>query len=289
MSPAVYNRYLRATCLFLAWVLSCGLALAGDMDELDQHVCWYVEHLWLHGEGRNLFGDTLSGNSYFLRRKRILQGGWNLYSTWSRLEIPNRAPPFSAELLWAFCGVALHFHRVDWCGLPAVGFHCILRTEEFMGARTHQFSIDGSGLGAIALPWTKSSARHGAQEVYSIDDPFVGRLVLQLLAALPAGALLLQGSAVEFRQFFIRAAHVLHVSGVGYRPYSVRRGGATHDFLSNRSLGKIVVRGRWSDARTARIYINDGLAILTQLNLGGQAREAIAHFGQLFLQYVLQL
>eukprot|EP00971_Amphidinium_carterae_P314523 6251847-Amphidinium_carterae.1 len=30
-------------------------------------------------------------------------------------------------------------------------------------------------------------------------------------------------------------------------------------------MGGIAIRGRWANARTARIYINDGLSLLAQL------------------------
>jgi hypothetical protein len=35
-------------------------------------------------------------------------------------------------------------------------------------------------------------------------------------------------------------------------------------FRETNSLSPVVVRGRWSNARTARIYINEGLATLAQ-------------------------
>jgi hypothetical protein len=40
-----------------------------------------------------------------------------------------------------------------------------------------------------------------------------------------------------------------------YRPYSLRRGSATHLFVKTGSLDKVVVAGRWSAVKTARIYI----------------------------------
>ena len=35
-------------------------------------------------------------------------------------------------------------------------------------------------------------------------------------------------------------------------------------FRETNSLSPVVIRGRWSNARTARIYINEGLATLAQ-------------------------
>ena len=52
-----------------------------------------------------------------------------------------------------------------------------------------------------------------------------------------------------------------------FRWYSCRRGGATHHFRKTNNMALVCHVGRWNDARTARIYITDGLASLTDLSL----------------------
>ena len=286
VAPGTYRRYHDAASRFLLWLFSMALPLATSIEELDQQLCWYIEHLWSDGEGRNMSGDTLSAVSFFLHRRRIFQGAWGLHAAWGRAEIPDRAPPLSVEVLWAFCGIALSAHRYDICALLCLGFHGILRTEEILSARTHQFTLSAEGRGVMALPWTKSGMRKGAQEFVTIDDLCIGRLLLRMIASVNAGSLLLQGSQHEFRQFFCQAAARLLLPHVGYRPYSLRRGGATHDYLTNRSLSKTVVRGRWSDQRIARVYINDGLAVQTQLSMSEPSKALVSHFGQRFLEFM---
>ena len=49
--------------------------------------------------------------------------------------------------------------------------------------------------------------------------------------------------------------------------YSLRRGGATFSLLLHGSMDKLLLRGRWSSTSTARIYIQDTIATVSQLNL----------------------
>ena len=53
----------------------------------------------------------------------------------------------------------------------------------------------------------------------------------------------------------------------GCRPYSLRRGGATHYFQLHGRFDSLLVLGRWQAASTARIYLNEGLAVLAELSL----------------------
>ena len=64
-----------------------------------------------------------------------------------------------------------------------------------------------------------------------------------------------------------------------FLPYAMRRGGATHMFLSCGFLGKVIVRGRWASASTARLYINEGAVMLNDLTLGPRQKQ-IEKLGQ---------
>ena len=171
--------------------------------------------------------------------------------------------------------------RLDYVVLLSLGFHAMLRTEEVLSVRTFQFTLNASEIGVLALPWTKTGGRRGQQEMVTIDDGHVGRLILALIKLIPAGETLLRGNSQQFRTFFSQAAAVLKVGYVNYRPYSLRRGGATHDFVHHKSLGRTVVRGRWSHQRVSRIYIQDGMAVQTQLQLPPEVRALVTRHMQI--------
>ena len=62
------------------------------------------------------------------------------------------------------------------------------------------------------------------------------------------------------------------------RFYSLRRGGATDAFRRGVPLDTILKRGRWSDLRTARIYLFHGLQKLKNQSLSPNSLRTIRGF-----------
>ena len=71
----------------------------------------------------------------------------------------------------------------------------------------------------------------------------------------------------RWRGLFNESIHALGLDAYGFRPYSLRRGGATFWFGKHQSLDRILVSGRWQTQKSARIYINEGLALLAGMNI----------------------
>ena len=66
---------------------------------------------------------------------------------------------------------------------------------------------------------------------------------------------------------FSDALIALKLESWEFRPYSLRRGGATFWFSRHGSLDRILLQGQWMAARTARTYLNEGLSVLTEINI----------------------
>ena len=102
-------------------------------------------------------------------------------------------------------------------------------------------------------------------------DKMVPCLYLRAKAARPSGTsddcYIFPASESEFYRLFHEALETLGLSDFGFRPYSLRRGGATAYYRRCRDMQATIDRGRWSSARVARIYINDGLAKEVELKL----------------------
>ena len=103
-----------------------------------------------------------------------------------------------------------------------------------------------------------------------IADPLVGKLYTLLKRTLPHDThpdhYLFAGTQHAFYKLFKDGLKWLGVSEHGFQVYSVRRGGATSFFRKTRNMEATLDRGRWSSARVARIYVNDGLAKQVELN-----------------------
>ena len=69
-----------------------------------------------------------------------------------------------------------------------------------------------------------------------------------------------------FRAAFQRACVACGFTDCRFKPYSLRRGGATHLFIT-KSYSQVCQAGRWSAERTVRIYIQDSLAVLSDMQM----------------------
>lgn len=86
-------------------------------------------------------------------------------------------------------------------------------------------------------------------------------------------------SAQAFRKLFQQ--YCWRFDQHGFRPYSLRRGGATWIFQVTGSMETALVKGRWGSARVARIYISDALSCLPNLTFSKAARATLQSFSPL--------
>ena len=130
----------------------------------------------------------------------------------------------------------------------------------------------------LNLGLTKSGLRAGAAESVTISCPMVVPMLAVLTASKPASHKLFDGGAPRYRKLFADALRALDLHEWGFRPYSLRRGGATHRFEQSQNLPAVMVAGRWTHEKTARIYINSGLALLATLRLSPLASKSCDQF-----------
>ena len=235
---------------------------------LDPLVCEYLEHLWSTGQGRALASDTVAGlQDQDIRLKGHMGGAWRLLKTWSINEIPNRAPPLPAHVLHAMVGWALFHQRFTFAVSLLLGFYGMLRTGEIVGLRgCHLMCETHNPKVLISLGLTKGGKRLGAAESAIVGYDLVVKFV-QHWKALAKDSTPLAVSPANWRSLFNEALQALHLTDFGFRPYSLRRGGATWWFTKHHSLDKILLQGRWTAPKTARLYINEGLSVLAELAL----------------------
>ena len=282
VGPTTLKRYHACVVRFVYFCLVWYGGFAFDWDALDIQVCEWIEHCWAEGECRAMAADTLSGVQHFLLTRRRLPGGWKLLTTWQRAELPNRAPPLPRNVVLAIAGIAWAQGRPDVAAVVLLGFHCMLRTMEFVGATVGQVALQQDFTGVLALPWTKTSQVRGAQELVLIEDPAVGmRLAIAIYKRAPHEPIL-QMSVQQFRVWFAACLSHLLLDLFFFRLYSIRRGGATHDFQVHCDVQRTLFRGRWSQVSVAKIYVTEGLAMLTQMQMSADALERIEYYiGQL--------
>ena len=268
VQPKTRQRYDRAKNRFYDFLSANGLDIPRQKAKLDPLVCDYLEFLWSSGEGRALASDSLAAlQDADPKIRGHIPGAWRLLRTWHINEIPNRAPPFPEKVLKSLAGYFI-FHAQPAMALTLLlGFYGLLRTGELLNIRNRDVSLDmATHTAVISLGLTKGGKRQGASESTTVSVVEVVRRLHQWKQATPAGSLLAPPPHV-WRKMFSEALTSLELQEWGFRPYSLRRGGATFFFSKHGSLDRILLQGRWMAARTARTYLNEGLAVLTELKI----------------------
>ena len=287
VQPKTKLRYQEGLRHFFDYLQSEELQLPSKRDAMDALVSDYLEHIWAAGEGRSLASNVLAGlQDQDPKLKGCLPGSWRLMKTWTTNEIPCRAPPLTEPVLKAMVGWAI-FNQEFAFGLSLlVGFHALLRSGELLALQNWQIHMVSPGKPAVLnLGLTKSGKRQGAAESVTLTD----KAVLEWLWKWK-----LQASKHQFltakphiwRQMFARCLLELKLDQRGFRPYSLRRGGATSLFVKLGSLDRVLLQGRWTALKTAKIYLNSGLAMIAELEI---SPKLLRPFHSVFENYLRTL
>ena len=268
VQPSTRQRYTKAIDQFLAFLKLNNLVLPRSRDQLDPLVCEYLEHLWATGQGRSLASDCVAGlQNHDAKIRGHLPGAWRLLKAWATNEIPNRPPPLPEHVVHAMCGWAIFHQRYSFAVSLLLGFYGMLRTGELLGVRRKDFVSNDKGRKILlSLGLTKAGKRAGAAESVVLGHDRVVKPLNRWMSLVSSPASLAK-SPSQWRALFNAALQSLSIDSFGFRPYSLRRGGATWWFTKHHSLDQILLQGRWQAAKTARIYLNEGLAVLAEIRL----------------------
>ena len=236
--------------------------------DLDLCLCTFIEHVWEEGDPKSWALNAISAMAHFMPAVRgKTPGSSRLMKAWTKTELPERAPPLPTLFATALAGAALRRHDLRLCVLILVAFHALLRTGELCRVQASHF-VRPPRVGPIllTLPGTKSGIRRGDfAESVVLTDPVLIQYLHVLLPRILPGERLWPKDSQSFRAQFRELCADARLPALPWRPYSIRRGGATAHFLQFGSLDKTAVRGRWQSARTARVYINEGIAALASI------------------------
>ena len=258
------------------------LQLVQQLNGLDFAVSQWVEDRWTDGEALYVISDALCGLHFYEPwTKGKLPQAWRLFSAWRKLEVPSRAPPLTSELIRSMVTYALDHHDLAWATLILVGFYALLRTGELLALRPCDVLLSPKHA-IISLPNTKTGKRKGAEEMVHVDDVYT----LEVLAALIRSRQSFQAmdtpiwrsSGSSFRLRFAHYCNKFGLSQFRFRPYSLRRGGATHLFQVTRSMEAALLIGRWESARVARIYISDAMSFLPAMQFSKYTRRMLSTY-----------
>ena len=252
------KKYHEAFNSFHDWAFANELVLVSQLD-IDSAASQYVEALWADGFGRAEASYVLAAIQFMLPFMRhSLPLSWRLVKTWEKHELPTRAVPLDASTTLAFAGLFWFWGERRLALGIIVAFDFFLRTGELFMLKRNQVEFFGRSASLQLLQTKTSALKIHSERLLAWADVAVAALRWLCRGLLP-GDSLLPGSAVRFRTLWHRAIHFFLLEDFHIQPYSLRRGGATSAFRLGVTFDQLLVRGRWSNQRTARIYLDEAL------------------------------
>ncbi len=191
---------------------------------------------------------------------------------WEKARPIVKRPPLIRPL-----AVAMAMRLVLW-GYPLMGvaimlsFHCYFRISELLAMeRWHVVPARDARTGFtnrfsfVHIPKSKT----GTQQDVEIHDPVVDELtrLAVRVAELAGRARLFPYSEHRFRKVFRQCVISLGMAET-ITPHSMRHGGATHDYSSQRlTTDEIRIRGRWRSEKSMHHYVGSMRSALANLTV----------------------
>ncbi len=263
IQPGTAKRYRVHVKEFFRWCARTGRTIPTSAVAFDTLLCAYAEGLWEEGDSKSVLVNTLSGLTYFtISLKGKLPGAWRLYTAWNKHEPGQRAPPLTVLMMQAIAGYFVHRGEKRAAAMICVAHHCILRTGEMLAVRTTDVTFAGR-LCQIRLRDTKIGQRLGITEETNVVDPWLFKIFQKIIQFVYPGDTLVGRSPRAFRQMWASAVKAVGLPQA-YKPYGLRRGGATAFFQHCGSFGRTANRGRWGTEQAMKQYVTTALAELAE-------------------------
>ena len=258
VKPGTLKKYHQHFNRFYEWATNNEFSFTNPSD-IDAATAQYLEALWSDGFGRAEASYLLAALQFMVPSlKHELPLSWRLIKAWTKHEMPTRAVPLDPATVLSFAGLFWAWHERRLAAGILVAYDFFLRTGELFLLRRQDVEFFGRAA-SLQLHDTKTSGRQLHSERLLAWDRLAINALHLLCKNLAPGDLLIPQSAVRFRSLWHRAVHFFELQDWHIQPYSLRRGGATSAFRRGTSFDQLLLRGRWTHQRTARLYLDEAL------------------------------
>ena len=221
-----------------------------------------------------------------IHRSRLAVRGWDrIYS-----QHKHKRPPVTLEVATLIAVVLAKAGHHKAAVATLLAFHCYLRINEYCKLKVHEVVFAGDSrmgsamtvLATIKLSRTKT----GDNQNVSVTDVNIVALLKNLVNNAGTGtgrsSLLFELTASQYRRLFHQAVSALGLDDIGYKPHSLRHGGATFHYMSGVPLLSIINRGRWASEKSLKTYINAGTVFL----MDGRLSDTLFEAAQLLYKHI---
>ena len=261
--PYTRKVYWDSVLYFFQFLALFGLELPLQKDDMDDLLCQAMEYAWENGETRALAVNMISGLEHHISGLRgLLKGAKRLWRQWGKLEDISRAPPLDTRAVLAMCWYLWDWGYTEMAVIVLLAFHRFLRPMDYLQVKVGQFLFPRKDAAHLVLANTKTS---GTTSI-PISDPAMIKLLHVFTCRRQPGDLFMPQLPHEFRLLFDAAIQAIGLPH-SFKPYSLRRGGASSFFQATGNYHRTMELGNWRHLTTAKIYVNTALLELTQSQL----------------------
>lgn len=284
VSKGMMERYHKTVMRFLDFVDEFKYTVP-TWEDLDSVVSEWLEHMFHEGEHKTLANDGLAGLQFYVPQAiGRLKHSWKLARVWQRLEPPQRVLPISPSVILGFAGACAHLNLWEEAAALLAGFDTMLRSGELYRLRVKD-STFYSGRAVLALGFTKTGKRNNAAEMVVVESQLAVKALRRACRGRRPNSALLSRGERFFRALFNCLLEFFDIEGL-VTVYSLRRGGASWDFLQHQSLERTLLRGRWASTSSARIYLQDVTAMVTHLRLSAAQLDAVQSAASVLVKHL---
>lgn len=276
-AASTVKAYHRAAHDFLRWLSAASLD-PSTPDEYDDLLTQYIHSLYAAHQPRYKAVHAVYGIISMLPRLRLLlQTAKQALRGWGRLQPSESYPPLTWELTCAIAVRLLVNRHFPAAVATLLGFDCLLRVNEILSIRADDIADSKDArVSATTAEMTVRlrQTKTGRNQWVVVEDLDVLFFVRVLKRNAPStDSRLFPYSDDTFRHLFHTACADLGLSS-SYVPHSLRHGGATRMLVNRRPISDIMTRGRWSEQKSARRYIQSGRALLLSMSAPDDIQRA---------------
>ena len=265
LAPTTHSKYSKALSLFEAFCDDQGFEVFSHRD-VDRYLALYIQHLYDTGGSMDTAKNAIYGVQHRAPWLAHSLGAAKLaLRGWKRTHPSTSHPPLTWELT-CLLAVWMAIRGQHHAALAmVVGFDCYLRIGELLSLKVQDVAVSndprlGSAYRGVLL--RLAHTKTGRNQAVTVDDPGVADLLTQHVRGQSQSDLVFSVSRDSFYKLFHGACRAFGLDGLNYSPHSLRHGGATRHFLQKKPISDIQFRGRWSNSKSVRTYIQSGRALL---------------------------
>ena len=261
VSPGMHVRYQRSVSSFLSYTREFNHQVWA-WEDLDSVVSDWLEYIFHDGQHKTLASDGLAGLQFYVPQSiGKLKHSWKLVKVWQKLEPPRRVLPISPLVIRAFAGAAVYLGLLPEAAGMLIAFDAMLRSGELYRLKVGDISFYSSKA-VLSLGYTKMGIRTNNAEMVVVESQLALKYLRLACRHRSRSELLLPRGERAFRELFSSLVDLFNIPGL-LTVYSLRRGGASWDFLHFQSMERTLLRGRWSSTSSARLYLQDATAMVS--------------------------